>query len=162
MSNSQCIECGGVQNEGYRPSLDSACRQSRPLAPEERGHRRYRAVDGPIVPVRQVGAAVPIALRLMRARSTAAQTGRPKGAAAIRACVTRSLRHRVDLPVTLRQQAAAQRATLADQAAATFIDLADPDTVKWRQRLAAMAILTLARAGAVEIIPASFQPEELP
>jgi len=64
--------------------------------------------------------------------------------------------------VTLRQQAAAQRATLADQAAATFIDLADPDTVKWRQRLAAMAILTPARAGAVEIIPASFQPEELP
>lgn len=67
---------------------------------------------------------------------------------------------RADLSLTLRQQAAALRATLADQAAATFIDLADPDTVEGVQRLAAMAILTPARAA--EIITASIQPEELP
>ncbi|CAN7469408.1 hypothetical protein [Acidovorax sp. LjRoot194] len=67
---------------------------------------------------------------------------------------------RADLPVTLRQQAAALRATLADQAAATFIDLSDPDTVEGVQRLAAMAIITPARA--VEIITATIQPEELP
>lgn len=67
---------------------------------------------------------------------------------------------RADQPDAQRQQAAALRATLADQAAATFIDLEDPDTVDGVQGLESAAILAPGRA--LEIINAPIQPEEHP
>ena len=58
-----------------------------------------------------------------------------------------------------RQQSAMLRATLADQAAATFIDLADPTTVAGVQALQAMGLITADRADA--ILDAPVQPGEL-
>ena len=63
---------------------------------------------------------------------------------------------RADQPDAQRQQAA----TLADQAAATFIDLEDPNTVDGVQGLESAAILAPGRA--LEIINAPIQPEEHP
>ena len=57
-------------------------------------------------------------------------------------------------------QAAALRATLADQAAATFINLDDPDTVQGAQGLEALGILAPGRSA--EILTAPIQPEDLP
>lgn len=67
---------------------------------------------------------------------------------------------RPDQPEAQRMQAAALRATLADQAAAQFIDLDDPDTVEGVQGLETMAILAPGRA--LEILTAPVQPKELP
>ena len=67
---------------------------------------------------------------------------------------------RPDQPEAQRMQAAALRATLADQAAATFIDLDDPTTVGGVQGLEAMGLLAAGRAA--EILGAPLAPEELP
>ncbi|CAN7513438.1 hypothetical protein LJR129_003582 [Acidovorax sp. LjRoot129] len=67
---------------------------------------------------------------------------------------------RPDQPDALRMQAAALRATLADQATAQFIDLEDPATVHGVQGLEALGILAAGRA--LEILTAPIQPEELP
>ena len=63
-------------------------------------------------------------------------------------------------PEAHRMQAAALRATLADQAAATFIDLDDSATVEGLESLETMAIL--ARGRAREILTTPIQPEEVP
>lgn len=67
---------------------------------------------------------------------------------------------RPDQPQAQRMQAAALRATLADQAAATFINLDDPDTVQGVQGLEALGILAPGRSA--EILTAPIQPEDLP
>lgn len=67
---------------------------------------------------------------------------------------------RSDQPVAIRQQAAALRATLADQAAANFIDLNDNDTAVGVQGLETMGLLAPGRAA--EIITTPVRPEELP
>ncbi|WP_422842584.1 hypothetical protein [Acidovorax sp. M2(2025)] len=67
---------------------------------------------------------------------------------------------RADQPDAQRQQAALLRATLADQAAASFIDLADATTVEGVQGMEAMGLIAPGRAA--EILGASVQPEELP
>ena len=67
---------------------------------------------------------------------------------------------RADQPSAQRQQAAALRATLADQAAATFIDLDDADTAEGVQALEAMGLIAAGRAAT--IIGAPVQPQELP
>ena len=67
---------------------------------------------------------------------------------------------RTDQPEAQRMQAAALRATLADQAAAQFIHLDDPATVVGVQGLEALGIIEPGRA--LEILTAPIQPEELP
>ena len=67
---------------------------------------------------------------------------------------------RADQPNAQRQQAAALRATLADQAAATFIDLDDADTAAGVQGLEAIGLIAAGRAA--EILGAAIQPGELP
>lgn len=63
-------------------------------------------------------------------------------------------------PMPQRQQAAALRANQADLAAATFIDLARPDTRAGVQMLEAAGLLANGRA--LEILDAPIQPEERP
>ena len=67
---------------------------------------------------------------------------------------------RPDQPEAQRMQAAALRATLADQAAAQFIHLDDPATVVGVQGLEALGIIEPGRA--LEILNNPIQPEELP
>ena len=67
---------------------------------------------------------------------------------------------RADQPEAQRQQAAALRATLADLAAATFIDLDDDDTVQGVHGLEAMGLIAPGRA--VEILSAPITATELP
>lgn len=67
---------------------------------------------------------------------------------------------RSDQPEAQRQQAAALRAILADQAAASFIDLDDEDTMEGVQSLEAMGLIGAGRAA--QILGAPVQPEELP
>jgi len=67
---------------------------------------------------------------------------------------------RPDQPEAQRMQAAALRATLADQAAAQFIHLEDPATVAGVQGLEALGIIAPGRA--LEILNATIQSEELP
>jgi len=67
---------------------------------------------------------------------------------------------RPDQPEAQRMQAAALRATLADQAAAKFIHLEDPATEAGVQGLEALGIIAPGRA--LEIVTAPIQPEELP
>ena len=67
---------------------------------------------------------------------------------------------RPDQPEAQRMQAAALRATLADQAAAQFIHLDDPATVVGVQGLEALGIIAPGRA--LEILNNPIQPEELP
>lgn len=67
---------------------------------------------------------------------------------------------RSDQPEAQRQQAAALRAMLADQAAASFIDLDDADTMDGVQSLETMGLIGAGRAA--EILGAPVQPEELP
>lgn len=62
--------------------------------------------------------------------------------------------------MSARQQSAALRATLTDTAAATFIDLARPDTRAGVQMLEALGLLAEGRA--LEILDAPIQPEERP
>ena len=61
---------------------------------------------------------------------------------------------------SVRMQAASLRAYLADLAAATFIDLARPDTRSGVQMLEAAGLLANGRA--LEILDAPIQPEERP
>lgn len=63
-------------------------------------------------------------------------------------------------PMPQRQQAAALRANQADLAAATFIDLARPDTRAGVMQLEALGLLAEGRA--LEILGAPIQPEERP
>lgn len=63
-------------------------------------------------------------------------------------------------PMPQRQQAAALRANQADLAAATFIDLARPDTRAGVQMLEAAGLLAVGRA--LEILDTPIQPEERP
>lgn len=67
---------------------------------------------------------------------------------------------RSDQPEAQRQQAAALRAILADQAAASFIDLDEEDTMEGVQSLEAMGLIGAGRAA--QILGAPVQPEELP
>uniref|UniRef100_A0A6M3KKV0 Uncharacterized protein n=1 Tax=viral metagenome TaxID=1070528 RepID=A0A6M3KKV0_9ZZZZ len=67
---------------------------------------------------------------------------------------------RPDQPEAQRMQAAALRATLADQAAAQFIHLEDTATVAGVQGLEALGIIAPGRA--LEILTNPIQPEELP
>ncbi|CAN7520703.1 hypothetical protein [Acidovorax sp. LjRoot194] len=67
---------------------------------------------------------------------------------------------RPEQPEAARMQAAALRATIADQAAAQFIDLEDPATVRGVQGLEAVGILAPGRAQ--EIVTAAIQSEERP
>ena len=66
---------------------------------------------------------------------------------------------RPDQPEAQRMQAAALRATLANQAVAQFIHLEDPATVAGVQGLEALGIIEPGRA--LEILTAPIQPEEL-
>ena len=59
-----------------------------------------------------------------------------------------------------RMQAATLRAYLADAAAATFVDLARPDTRAGVMQLEALGLLAEGRA--LEILDAPIQPEERP
>ena len=63
-------------------------------------------------------------------------------------------------PMPQRQQAAALRANQADLAAATFVDLARPDTRAGVQVLEAAGLLAEGRA--LEILDAPIQSEERP
>lgn len=63
-------------------------------------------------------------------------------------------------PMPARQQAAALRAYLADVAAATYIDLARPDTRAGVQFLETAGLLQAGRA--LEILDAPILPEERP
>lgn len=63
-------------------------------------------------------------------------------------------------PMPQRQQAAALRANQADLAAATFIDLARPDTRAGVQMLEAAGLLAVGRA--LEILDAPVQAAERP
>ena len=67
---------------------------------------------------------------------------------------------RPDQPEAQRMQAAALRATLADQAAAKFIHLDDPATVVGVQALEAAGLLQPGRA--LAILDAPIEPKELP
>ena len=67
---------------------------------------------------------------------------------------------RPDQPEAMRMQAAALRATLADQAAAQFIHLDDPATVAGVQGLEALGIIAPGRA--LEILTAPIKTEEIP
>lgn len=67
---------------------------------------------------------------------------------------------RADQPDAQRQQAAMLRATLADHAAASFVDLDDPATVEGVQGMTATGLVAPGRAA--EILGAPVQPEELP
>ena len=67
---------------------------------------------------------------------------------------------RPDQPEAQRMQAAALRATLADQAAAQFIHLDDPATVEGVHRLETLGILAAGRAKTILAAPIS--PEERP
>ena len=67
---------------------------------------------------------------------------------------------RADQSLAQRQQAAALRATLADQNAAKLIDLDDADSVTGVQDLEAMGLIELGRAA--QILTSPIQPEELP
>ena len=67
---------------------------------------------------------------------------------------------RADQSLAQRQQAAALRATLADQNAAKFIDLDDDGTVTGVQDLEAMGLIEPGRAA--QILNSPIQPEELP
>ena len=66
--------------------------------------------------------------------------------------------HAADMPA--RAQAAALRANQADLAAATFVDLAHPDTRAGVQMLEAAGLLSPGRA--LEILDAPVTPEERP
>ena len=63
-------------------------------------------------------------------------------------------------PMAQRQQSAAVRASMADTAAATFIDLSRQDTRAGVQMLEAAGLLSAGRA--LEILDAPIQPEERP
>ncbi|SFB96906.1 hypothetical protein SAMN05216344_106134 [Polaromonas sp. OV174] len=63
-------------------------------------------------------------------------------------------------PLLQRQQAAALRASLADMAAATYIDLSRADTRAGVEQLEAGGLLAPGRA--LEILDAPVQPEERP
>ena len=63
-------------------------------------------------------------------------------------------------PMPQRQQAAALRAYLADVAAATYVDLARPDTRAGVQALESWGLLATGRAA--QILDAPVQPEERP
>lgn len=63
-------------------------------------------------------------------------------------------------PMAQRQQAAAIRASMADTAAATFIDLARPDTRAGVQMLEAGGLLAAGRA--LEILDAPIESHERP
>ena len=67
---------------------------------------------------------------------------------------------RPDQPEAQRMQAAALRATLADQAAAQFIHLDDPATVVGVQGLEALGIIEPGRA--LAILDTPIEPKELP
>ena len=67
---------------------------------------------------------------------------------------------RPDQPEAQRMQAAALRATLADQAAAQFIHLDDPATVVGVQGLEALGIIEPGRA--LVILDTPIEPKELP
>ena len=67
---------------------------------------------------------------------------------------------RPDQPEAQRMQAAALRATLADQAAAQFIHLDDPVTVVGVQGLEALGIIEPGRA--LAILDTPIEPKELP
>ena len=60
---------------------------------------------------------------------------------------------RADASIEQRQQSAALRASLADQAAATFIDLDDADVVAGVEALAAFGLLDAQRAAEVLTTP---------
>lgn len=67
---------------------------------------------------------------------------------------------RADQTMEQRQQAAALRSDLKDQAQAQYIDLDDPDTVAGVQALEAIGLIAPGRAA--EILGATVLPEELP
>ena len=67
---------------------------------------------------------------------------------------------RPDQPEANRIQAAALRASLADQAVATFIEMEDRDTITGVQTIEAAGMIASGRA--VEILTAPVQPEERP
>ena len=115
----------------------------------ERKHPgRWRVVDEPLPPA------------LPELRRVSVLGFRRRFTKAERAAIEWAAVDRADQPEAQRQQAAALRATLADQAAATFIDLDDADTVEGVQGLEAMGLLAPGRA--LEILTAPIQPEELP
>lgn len=93
-------------------------------------------------------------------RRVAVLAFRRRFTSAERAAIEWAAVDRSDQPVAIRQQAAALRSILADQAAAKFIDLDDADTVAGAQGFEAMGLLAAGRAG--EIITAPVLPEELP
>jgi len=67
---------------------------------------------------------------------------------------------RSDLTVEQRQQAAALRSDLKDQAQAQYIDLDDPEVIEGVQALEAIGLIDADRA--LEILGAPVQPEEVP
>lgn len=103
-------------------------------------------------PPADAGAALPrrISVLALRRRFTLAERGAIEWAAVDRA----------DQTLAERQQAALLRAVLADQAAASYIDLDDAATTQGIQALVAAGLLTLARAAS--ILSAPIEPGELP
>ena len=67
---------------------------------------------------------------------------------------------RADLSEVQRQQAAALRADLADQAAASYIDLDDVDVINGVQNLESFGLITVGRAN--EILNSPVLPGEMP
>lgn len=93
-------------------------------------------------------------------RSVSVLAFRRRFTLAERAAIEWAAVDRADQPDALRQQAAMLRATLADQAAAKFIDLEDATTVAGVQGMEAMDLIAPGRAA--EILSATVLPEELP
>lgn len=105
-----------------------------------------------IAPPADAGAAMPrrISVLALRRRFTLAERGAIEWAAA----------DRPDRTLAERQQAALLRAVLADQAAASYIDLTDDATAQGIQQMVAAGLLTMARAAS--ILSAPIEPGERP
>lgn len=114
---------------------------------------RWDAVAQEFVPGPQIPTVPP-------ARRVSVLAFRRRYTSAERAAIEWAAVDRPDQSNAQRQQAAALRSQLADQAAATFIDLDDADTVQGVQGLEALGHIATGRA--LEILTAPIQPEELP
>lgn len=111
-------------------------------------------------PVTHRWLARPPAAPAPQARRVSVLAFRRRFTAAERVAIEWAAVDRADQPVAQRQQAAALRATLADQAAAKFIDLDDSDTVTGVQGLEAIGLIGPGRAA--QILNNAIQTEELP
>ena len=138
------VEILSDDGKSWRPILASA------EFAEEHYSGKWRLVD--VEP--------PSAPEPVQQRHVSVLAFRRRFAPAERAALEWAAVDRADQPNSQRQQAAALRASLADQAAAEFIDLDDPDTIAGVEMLEAMGLLATGRAE--QIIATPVQPGELP